>query len=273
MSIIIKTASQIEGIRKSCQLAAKTLQFLEAFVSPGTSTESLNTLADEYIRDHGAIPAPLGYKPSGCKQGYPKSICTSINEVICHGIPAEDAILQEGDILNIDVTTILDGYYGDTSTMYRVGDISEDAEHLLKTCRDSLNKGIAQVRPNNFFGNIGYAIYNHATIFNQCSVVYQFVGHGVGLDFHEEPNVHHIAFKDSGPIMKPGMVFTIEPMLNLKGPEAMILEDGWTAVTRDKSLSAQYEHTVLVVENGVEILTTMESETSNALSSSMSQMQ
>jgi len=249
LAIIIKTTEQINGIRASSQLAAGTLTFLEPFIQPGISTEKLNILAEQYIRDHGAIPAPLNYK------GFPKSICTSLNEVICHGIPSEHEILKDGDIINIDVTTILNGYFGDTSRTFAVGEISSIAKKLLNVTYECLDLGIEQVKPENCFGNIGYAISKHAHR-NKFSVVHQFVGHGVGLEFHEEPNVHHIANKNTGLTMKSGMIFTIEPMICQGDSDAIICEiDGWTARTSDNLLSAQFEHTVLVTDDGYEVLT------------------
>ena len=250
MDIIIKNAEQIEGIRKSCELAADTLRFLKYKVREGVSTQQINDLADEYIRDHKAIPAPLNY------HGFPKSICTSINEVICHGIPSESDILKNGDIINVDVTTILDGYYGDTSIMFGIGDVSEEAKELMVVTQDCLAMGICQVKPDAEFYKIGQVISEYARK-RAFGVVYQFCGHGTGIDFHEEPQINHAyspVNKDMRK-MKPGMIFTIEPMINRGTSEAMILEDGWTARTPDRSLSAQYEHTVLVTEDGVEVLT------------------
>lgn len=248
MAIIIKTWQQIAGIRKSCKLAAETLKYVEQFVKAGVTTDELNEHANFFIRKNGAIPAPLNY------QGFPKETCISVNEVICHGIPNEYK-LKEGDIVNVDVTTILDGYYGDTSTMFSIGSISEDAQHILNVAKKCLEIGVKQVKPGNYFGNIGYEITKYAHLM-QCTVVHQFCGHGVGLEFHEEPQVSHIAEKNSGPKMRPGMVFTIEPMINEGSPEAVIDEqDNWTARTEDGKLSAQYEYTVLVTRKGVEILT------------------
>lgn len=247
--IIIKNLQQIAGIRKSCQLASQTLQFIKPFVIPGVTTEELDNKIEEYIRDHNAIPAPKGYK------GYPKATCTSVNEVICHGIP-NAYYLKEGDILNIDVTTILDGYYGDTSTMFAVGEISDEAKHLLAVTKECLEIGIAQVKEGKRIGNIGYHINKFATK-KGCSVVHQFAGHGVGIAFHEEPLIPHVANMDSGIRMRAGMIFTVEPMINLGRPDAIIDEsDKWTARTVDGKLSAQYEETVLVRDRkGPEVLT------------------
>lgn len=245
--IIIKTEEQIEGIRKACKLAANTLRFIEPHVSPGVSTDYLNDLVETYTRDHGAVPAPLGYK------GFPKATCISLNEVICHGIPSE-YILKEGDIVNIDVTPILDGYYGDTSKMFAIGEISDEAKNIMLAAKNALNIGINQVKPGIRFGMIGYGISCLIDALGY-SIVEQFCGHGTGVDFHEPPYIHHRDMYDQGEFMKSGMVFTIEPMINQKAKEAKILNDGWTAVTVDGGLSAQYEHTVLVTKNGAEILT------------------
>jgi methionyl aminopeptidase len=249
MAIIIKSPEQIEGIRKSCQLAADTLDYLEQFVKPGVTTQQINDEAEKFIRSHGAIPAPLGY------YGFPKAVCTSMNEVICHGIPNSEDVLEEGDIINVDVTTILNGYFGDTCRMYTVGEISNEVKELLSVARDCLEIGIAQVRPGSKFGNIGKAISDYVRS-RGYSVVYQFCGHGVGLKFHEEPQVHHDDRYFMDIEMKPGMIFTIEPMINAGVAEAVIdLRDKWTVRTKDGKLSAQYEHTVLVTDSGVEVLT------------------
>jgi methionyl aminopeptidase len=247
--IRIKTPEQIEGIRKSCRLAAQTLEHIRDFIVPGVSTLEINNKAERFIVENGAIPAPLNYR------GFPKATCTSINEVICHGVPSASVVLKEGDILNVDVTTILDGYYGDTSRMFRVGTIGNEAKILLEVARNCLTIGIGQVYPGNRFGNIGYAIQEYVRKFG-FSIVTAFCGHGVGVEFHEEPQINHTAPKNSGPVMAPGMIFTIEPMINAGVPGAIVDEqDHWTARTEDGLLSAQYEHTVLVVEDGCEILT------------------
>lgn len=246
--IRIKNEEQIEGIRKSCVLAANTLNHIAPLVLPGVTTDFINNEAETYIRDHGAIPAPLNYK------GYPKATCISLNEVICHGIP-DERVLREGDILNVDVTTILNGYFGDTSTMFGLGEVSEEAKKLMVVTLKCLELGIAEVKPGNRTGNIGYAIQKYASSYGY-SVVRQFCGHGVGLEFHEEPQITHIAPRDTGPVMRPGMIFTIEPMINQGLPGAIVdAHDRWTARTEDNKLSAQYEHTVLVTSNGFEILT------------------
>lgn len=249
MAIVIKNKEQIEGIRASSKLAAKTLQYIGDFVKPGVTTEYLDNLVHEYIRDHGATPAPLNYN------GFPKSSCISPNNVICHGIPSKDVVLKDGDIINIDITTILNGYYGDTSKMFEVGEVSEKAKKLMDVTKHCLNLGIEQVKPDNLFGNIGFVISRYAQA-NGYSVVYEFCGHGVGLEFHEDPQVDHVARRNSGQIMKPGMIFTIEPMINVGKPRVTIDEkDGWTARTIDNQLSAQYEHTILVTDDGYEVLT------------------
>lgn len=249
MAIIIKNEEQIEGIRKSCQLAANSLRFIDPEVQAGVTTEQLNQKLDEYIRDHGAIPAPLNY------HGFPKAVCTSLNEVVCHGIP-DQTVLKDGDIINIDVTTILDGYFGDTSKMFAIEDVSYESLRLMTITQTCLDRAIEEIKPDHLFGHIGKIITEYATECG-CSVVYQFCGHGTGLKFHEEPQIDHLYKPKSfdGRKMKPGMIFTIEPMINEKLPKAKILKDGWTAVTTDGGLSAQYEHTVLVTENGVEVLT------------------
>ncbi len=246
--IIIKTPEQIEGIRKSSQLAGQSLVMIEEFVKPGVSTGFLNDKIEEFVRGHGAIPATIGYN------GYPKATCISINEVVCHGIPGKDQLLKEGDILNIDVTAILNGYYGDTSRMYAVGEISAKARQLIDAAKHCLDLGIQQVRPGNYIGNIGFVIGRYAKA-QKYSVVYEFCGHGVGLEFHEAPQVDHIARKNTGDIMQAGMTFTIEPMINEGRASTRVDKaDGWTARTSDGKLSAQYEHTILVTPDGYEVL-------------------
>lgn len=247
--IIIKTPEQIDGIRKASQLAGNTLKFISDYVKEGVSTQYLNDLIDQYTRDHGAIPAPLNY------HDFPKSCCISLNDVICHGIPDDKTILKEGDILNIDVTPILDGYYGDTSTMFTIGDVSKQADDIVEVAEHCMYLGIEQVKPGNYFGNIGFVIARYAKA-KKYSVVHEFGGHGVGLEFHEEPHVFHIAPKNSGEIMREGMIFTIEPMINQGKSGSNVDEnDGWTARTVDGKLSAQFEHTILVTNTGYEILT------------------
>ncbi len=247
--IIIKTPGQIEGIRKSSKLAAETLEFAGQLVKEGVSTKEIDDKIDGFIVKHGAISATKGYN------GYPKSSCISLNEVVCHGIPSEKTILKNGDILNIDITTILDGYFGDTSRMFTVGEITPDADKLIKVAKHCLDLGIQQVRPGNHFGNIGFVISRYARA-QGFSVVYEFCGHGVGVKFHEEPQVDHASRRNSGPRMKPGMTFTIEPMINEgKASTDIDKNDGWTARTVDNKLSAQFEHTILVTGTGFEVLT------------------
>lgn len=247
--IIIKTPEQIEGIRQSSHLAAKTLDFAEQFVQEGMNTEFIDDKIEEFILSHGAIPATKGYN------GYPKSSCISPNNIICHGIPSKKTILKPGDILNIDITTILNGYFGDTSRMFTVGEVTSDADKLIETTLHCLDLGIEQVKPGNRFGNIGFVINRYAKA-KGYTVVYEFCGHGVGIEFHEEPQVDHASRRNTGPEMKPGMTFTIEPMINQGKPKAVIDKyDGWTARTIDQKLSAQFEHTILVTQTGYEVLT------------------
>lgn len=252
MAIIIKNEEQIEGIRKSCSLAAETLKFVGENVKEGVSTQKLNDLADQYIRDHGATPAPLNY------MGFPRSICTSINEVVCHGIPNDEETLKPGDIINIDVTTVLNGYYGDTSKMFRIDPIEDEAAQLIDTTQDCLDIGIAQCKPDKQFFLISKAITEFAHSRNY-SVVHQFCGHGTGLMFHEEPQIDHcfdLSRRLEDRLMKPGMIFTIEPMINQGVSECVVdSSDKWTARSRDGKLSAQAEHTILITEDGAEVLT------------------
>lgn len=243
---IIKSEEQINGIRRACQLSKEILVRLEKIVAPGITTEEIDQRVHNYMLDHGAYPATLNYN------GFPKSCCTSINEVICHGIP-EARVLQEGDILNVDVTCILDGYFGDTSRMYLVGDTSRESQELVRVARECMYLGIKEVRPFNRVGDIGYVIEQYARKYGY-SVVQDFGGHGVGLEFHEEPFVQHYGERDCGMVLVPNMVFTVEPMINAGTYECRILKDDWTTVTLDGALSAQWEHTVRVTEDGVEIL-------------------
>lgn len=254
MSIIIKTEEQINGIRKSSKLAGEVLLYVADFVHEGVSTDYLDQLIHNYIVEHGGIPATMNYN------GFPKSCCISLNDIICHGIPARDVVLKNGDILNIDITTILNGYFGDTSKMFIVGQATEAAMKLVDATKHCLNLGIQQVRPGNYFGNIGYVISRYA-VAQGFTVVYEYCGHGVGIEFHEEPQVDHAARKNSGPKMKPGMIFTIEPMINEGKPRVRVDEsDGWTARTVDSRLSAQFEHTILVTGTGYEVLTDVSNE-------------
>jgi methionyl aminopeptidase len=245
--IIIKNKKQINGIRKSCKLASATLSYIEPYLKAGITTEYLDTLLESFIRDNNAIPAPLGYK------GYPKASCISVNEVVCHGIPGE-YVLKNGDIVTIDVTTILEGYYGDKAITYSIGEISHDAEFLMRVTKKCLQIGINQVIPGRMTGMIGHHISSYALL-QGYSIVEQFCGHGVGVEFHEPPHIMHICKMTDGVIMYPGMIFTIEPMICLKAPDVVIMEDGWTVVTADGGLCAQFEDTILVTEKGCEILT------------------
>jgi methionyl aminopeptidase len=243
---LIKTERQISDIRRVCQLSQQILDMVEKRIGPGITTNEIDQWVHEYTILHGAIPAPLNY------EGFPKSVCTSINNVICHGIP-DETVLQDGDIINVDVTSILDGYYGDESRMFIIGDPSPQARELVQVAKECLYLGIEQVKPFKRIGDIAFAIEQHA---NQhgYSIVQEYGGHGVGLDFHEEPFVQHYGDRDSGMVLVPNMVFTIEPMVNVGSYKVKRLRDGWTVVTVDGSLSAQWEHTVRVTDDGVEIL-------------------
>ncbi|MEQ8200497.1 MAG: type I methionyl aminopeptidase [Syntrophomonadaceae bacterium] len=243
---LIKTDAQIEGIRKACRLSNDILDMVATRIGAGIITKDIDRWVYEYTVAHGAIPASLNY------QGYPCSVCTSINQVVCHGIP-DETFLQDGDIVNVDVTTILDGYYGDVSRMFMVGAPSREARDLVRVARECMYIGIEQVKPFNRIGDIAFAIEQHA---NQhgYSVVQDYGGHGVGLAFHEEPFVQHYGERENGMVLVPNMVFTVEPMINMGSYHCKRLGDGWTAVTRDGLLSAQWEHTVRVTEYGVDIL-------------------
>ena len=245
--IRFKTPKDVEAIRRAGRLVVETLDLVAPRIRPGITTDEINTWVHEFTVKNGAVPAPLNYR------GYPKSVCVSVNEVICHGIPGE-RVLKNGDIVNVDVTSILDGYYADANKTYFVGSPGPDARKIVAVARECLRQGMAMVKPGNTVGDIGWAIQTHAES-QGCSVVREFVGHGVGLDFHEPPQVPHFGRKGDGLALLPGMVFTIEPMINLGRKELRILEDEWTAVTRDGSLSAQFEQTVHVTENGCESLT------------------
>lgn len=248
--ILIKNEKQIDGIRKASKLAAETLKYLEQFAIPGNTTKYIDQKCAEFTHDHGAVAATKNYG----HPPFPGHCCTSVNDVVCHGIPSNYE-LKDGDILNIDVTPILGGYYGDTCKMYPIGEISKEASDLIEITRQSLWKGIEEVRPGNRFGNIGFAISQFVRP-KRYSVVFEFAGHGVGVDFHEEPQIDHNAPKDTGEIMRPGMIFTIEPMINIGKARCKIDKfDKWTARTIDGKLSAQFEHTILVTEKGYEALT------------------
>ncbi|AUT00096.1 type I methionyl aminopeptidase [Nostoc sp. CENA543] len=246
--IVILSQREIEKMRQAGRLAAQLLQHLEPLVKPGVTTLELNDEAERWTQAQGAKSAPLGYK------GFPKSICTSVNEVICHGIPNAKQVLKEGDIINIDVTPIVDGYHGDTSKTFIVGSASPKVQKLVEVTEKCLHLGIAEVKPGARIGDIGAAIQEYAEG-EGFSVVRDFVGHGISHIFHTAPDVPHYGVRDKGKRLRPGMVFTIEPMINEGTYEVEMLNDGWTAVTRDRKLSAQFEHTVAVTEDGVEILT------------------
>jgi methionyl aminopeptidase len=248
MAVNIKSHEEIEKMRLAGQLAADVLRMIGPFVQEGITTDELNTICHDYIvNKQEAIPAPLNYN------GFPKSICTSINHVVCHGIPSND-LLKNGDIINIDITVIKNGYHGDTSKMFYVGTPSPEAQHIVTIAQECLFIGIDCVKPGARLGDIGSAIQRHAEK-NNCSVVRDYCGHGIGRVFHEEPQVLHYGVPGTGEILKSGMTFTIEPMINLGKYHTRLLPDNWTVVTKDRSLSAQWEHTVLVTDSGVEILT------------------
>ena len=236
-----------EGMRKAGRLTAEALDLVTPLVRPGVTTAEIDDCIFEFAMDHGAIPATLNYR------GYPKSCCTSINHVVCHGIPGPKP-LREGEIVNIDVTLIVDGWHGDTSRMYPVGRISRRAERLLEVTHEALKRGIEAVQPGHTTGHIGAAIQSYAEA-ERCSVVRDFCGHGLGRVFHDRPNILHYGEAGEGIVLRPGMLFTIEPMINLGKPHVKVLADGWTAVTRDRELSAQFEHTVGVTETGCEVFT------------------
>ncbi|MGO7420754.1 type I methionyl aminopeptidase [Rhizobium ruizarguesonis] len=246
-AIRLYDAEAFEGMRRACQLTARCLDALADIVKPGLLTDEIDRFVFDFGMDHGAYPATLNYR------GYTKSTCTSINHVVCHGIP-NDKPLRDGDIVNIDVTFVLDGWHGDSSRMYPVGVVKRAAERLLEVTYESLMRGIAAVRPGARTGAIGEAIQTYAEA-ERCSVVRDFCGHGVGRLFHDSPNILHYGRANEGPELREGMIFTIEPMINLVRPHVKVLADGWTAVTRDRSLSAQYEHTVGVTSDGCEIFT------------------
>ena len=251
--ILIKTPSQIDGIRASSKLAAATLKYTASFIKPGISTEFLNKKAHDYIIAHQAIPAPLNYG------GFPKSICTSVNNVVCHGIPSEKEILRQGDIINIDITTIFDGYFGDTSATFPVGKISHEAQLLIDRTKTALNLAIKSVKADKYLNEcVGKTIEDYVTPFTYTPVR-DLGGHGVGLKFHEDPFVYHHYTPQNHILLKPGMIFTIEPMINASRNWHVYIDakDGWTIRTDDDSLSAQFEHTILVTPNGSEILTVL----------------
>ena len=245
--IALHSAEGFEGMRRAGNLTARALDMLVDEVRPGVTTAELDQMAFEFAMDHNAIPATLFYK------GYRHSTCISLNHVVCHGIPSDKA-LREGDIANIDLTLILDGWHGDSSRMYGVGEISRKAERLINVTHEALMAGIAVCRPGNTTGDLGAAIQAYAEG-ERMSVVRDFVGHGLGRLFHDEPNIMHFGAPGTGVELKPGMIFTVEPMINLGRPHVKILSDGWTAVTRDRTLSAQFEHSIGITEDGCEVFT------------------
>lgn len=236
-----------EGMRAAGRLAAATLDMITPHVQPGVTTDRLDQICHQFILDHGAVPAPLNYR------GFPKSICTSINHVVCHGIPGEKA-LREEDVVNIDVTVILDGWHGDTSRMFPVGNVHRKAERLIEVTYEAMMRGINIVRPGATTGDLGHAIQSYAEG-ERCSIVRDFCGHGLGRVFHDAPNILHYGRPGEGIEFREGMMFTVEPMVNLGRANVKLLKDGWTAVTRDKSLSAQFEHSIGVTADGFEIFT------------------
>jgi len=244
---VIHDADDFDGMRKAGRFAAELLYYITPFVQPGVTTEEIDRLCHDYTVERGAVPAPLNYK------GFPKSICTSINHVVCHGIPG-DRTLREGDIVNIDVTPIVDGWHGDSSRMFPVGKINKKAERLIQATYDSLMRAIDVVRPGATLGDIGHAVQSYVEPM-RFSVVRDFCGHGLGRVFHTPPSVLHYGNPGEGPQLVEGMFFTIEPMINAGKPDCKILADGWTAVTRDKSLSAQFEHSMGVTSDGCEVFT------------------
>lgn len=253
MAVTLKTPHEIEAMRVAGRLAAELLDYIAPYVKPGTGTGRLNDLCHSYmVNVQGTVPAPLNYAPPGYKP-YPKSICTSVNHQVCHGIPG-DRVLKPGDILNVDVTVIKDGFHGDSSRMFYVGEPSIQARRLVDVTYECMWLGIRQVRPGAQLGDIGAAVQAHAER-HGFSVVREFCGHGIGRKFHEDPQVLHYGRPGTGLRLEPGMTFTIEPMINAGKPAIRELADGWTIVTKDHSLSAQWEHTVLVTETGYEVLT------------------
>ncbi len=249
MTAIIKTPDQIEKMRVAGRLAAEVLEMIEPYIKAGVSTGELDRICHDYIVNvQQAIPAPLNY------HGFPKSICTSVNHVICHGIPADDKLLKDGDIVNVDITVIKDGYHGDTSKMFIVGKPSILADRLVRITQECLYLGLKKVKNGARLGDIGHAIQVHAEKHNY-SVVREYCGHGIGEGFHEDPQVLHYGRPGTGDVLKTGMCITVEPMINAGERHSKLLKDGWTVVTKDRSLSAQFEHTILVTDTGCEILT------------------
>ncbi len=249
MAVTLKTADELQKMRVAGRLAAEVLEMIEPYVVAGVSTAELDRICHDYmVNEQKTIPAPLNYR------GFPKSICTSVNHVICHGIPSEKKILKNGDIVNLDITVIKDGYFGDTSKMFCVGDVPSHARRLVQVTQESLYKAIEIVKPGARLGDIGHVIQQYAES-NYYSVVREYCGHGIGTEFHQEPQVLHFGRPDTGMVLKEGMTFTIEPMLNAGKHHTKLKSDGWTVETRDGRLSAQWEHTLAVTADGVEVLT------------------
>lgn len=246
---MIKTPEQIEGIRRSAAVNTAVLDMVAEHIGAGMSTGEIDRLVYDFTVSHGGVPAPLNY------EGFPKSVCTSINEEVCHGIPDDDIVLQEGDIVNVDVSTILDGYYSDASRMFMIGKVRPAWKRLVEVTKECLERGVAAAGPWGFLGDVGEAIQSHAEA-NSFSVVRDFCGHGVGLQFHEKPEVEHVGKKGHGMMLVPGMVFTIEPMINMGSYEVYVDSDNeWTVLTEDGKPSAQWENTILITHDGVEVLT------------------
>lgn len=248
--IRLKSNLDVVGIKKAGKLVVDTLLKTKEMVKPGISTNDINAFVHQYTLDNGATPAPLNYR------GFPKSVCTSVNEVVCHGIPS-DIPLNEGDIINIDVTSILQGYYADANMTFLVGNCADETIKLVEAAKEALRRGLSMVKPTNTIGDIGWAIQTYAEGENY-SVVREYIGHGTGLTFHEPPDVPHFGKKGTGVILTPGMVFTVEPMLNIGKQHTKVLKDNWTVITKDGSLSAQFEQTILVTPDGFESLTPYE---------------
>lgn len=255
-NVSIKSFREVEQLREACRIAVATLHGVDAMLRAGITTDDINRFVHDDTLRRGAWPAPLNY------HGFPKSVCTSVNHVVCHGIPGNET-LEPGDIVNVDVTSIYDGFYGDTSATFYVGEPSPEAKHVTEVARRCLDLGVAQVREGARLGDIGAAIQEFAEG-QGCSVVRAFVGHGIGRNFHEPPQVSHVGPRGSGLRLRSGMCFTIEPMINLGNYDVEVLEDGWTAVTRDGTLSAQFEHTIVVTKTGCEVLTRREDPLQNS---------
>ncbi|MBC76501.1 MAG: type I methionyl aminopeptidase [Halobacteriovoraceae bacterium] len=246
--ISIKSSREVEIMKESCQLAARTLNFIEKKLKVGMTTEEVNQLCHDFITDAGAYPSPLNY------HGFPKSVCTSLNEVICHGIPSEKDVLKDGDLLNIDVTTFYKKFHGDTNRTFYIGNVSEEKKKLVRTTYECMMAGIGVCKPGARLGDVG-AIIEEIAHDNGYSVVHEYCGHGIGREFHEDPQVLHYGKKGTGVELKPGMTFTIEPMINMGKRHCKLLKDDWTVITKDGKPSAQFEHTILITDDGYEILT------------------